>query len=365
MPVKPGELSAAPIAAGVAPRRPTGSHAVDPTGEYRVRLASGQVFPCRDLTTLQKWIVERRVGRDDEVAPPGATYRPLRELHELDSFFEVVDAADHATVSQPAQVWALPAAQPSPPPPPPPASTAVRRTTRATAVSMPIAMDRELAAEGDLDTAERAAIRGSHGLRNAIVAIALLGAAAAGVWFLAPGLVSGLVSRPPAEPPPPPAAPQAAAPAQAPAPAPPAPEPAPAPAAAEKPVEPPPAAPVAPRGPKALVAQAERLRDRGDCEKALDLYERAAELDPDNADALAGRGLCYLDLEQNEAAVTAFKEALRVDPEHEAALVGSAEAYRSMGRAADAIKHYEKYLAAHPDGDEAPVARNALEALRR
>jgi tetratricopeptide (TPR) repeat protein len=89
------------------------------------------------------------------------------------------------------------------------------------------------------------------------------------------------------------------------------------------------------------------------------------EADPDNAEALAGRGLCYLDLEQNESAVTAFKEALRADPENADALLGAAEAYRSMGRAADAIQHYEKYLKAYPDGEEAPVARNALEQLRR
>jgi len=63
--------------------------------------------------------------------------------------------------------------------------------------------------------------------------------------------------------------------------------------------------------------------------------------------------------------VTAFQEALRADPENEDALLGAAEAHRSLGRAADAIKHYEKYLKAYPEGEEAPVARNALEQLRR
>jgi tetratricopeptide (TPR) repeat protein len=122
---------------------------------------------------------------------------------------------------------------------------------------------------------------------------------------------------------------------------------------------------VKPKGPKALVAQAERLRDRGELEKALDLYDRALEQDPEHVGALAGRGLCYLDLESYEEAIRSFQEALRQDPENADALLGAAEAYRSTGKAAEAIRHYERYLLVHPDGDEAPVARTALEQLRR
>jgi TolA-binding protein len=54
-----------------------------------------------------------------------------------------------------------------------------------------------------------------------------------------------------------------------------------------------------------------------------------------------------------------------VDPDAPGALLGLAETYRWQGKGADAIRYYEKYLAKHPGGEEADVARNALEQLRK
>jgi tetratricopeptide (TPR) repeat protein len=144
---------------------------------------------------------------------------------------------------------------------------------------------------------------------------------------------------------------------------------------AERAVEPPPEpiaakaapapAPPAPKGPKALLAQAARLRDRGEVEKALDLYGQVFEADPQNVVALIGRGLCYLDLESYPPAAASFEAALGIRPDEPEALLGLAETYRWQGKKADAIRYYERYLVAHPDGEESAVARNALEELRK
>jgi len=157
-------------------------------------------------------------------------------------------------------------------------------------------------------------------------------------------------------------------------------EPPPAPVAAPEPVaeqavEPPPepiavkaaapAAPPAPKGPKALLAAAGRLRDRGEIEKALDLYGEVSAADPENVAALVGRGLCYLELENYPPAAASFEAALGLRADDPEALLGLAETYRWRGKKADAIRYYERYLAAHPDGEEAAVARNALEELRK
>jgi len=80
---------------------------------------------------------------------------------------------------------------------------------------------------------------------------------------------------------------------------------------------------------------------------------------------LSGRGLCYLDAEEYGPAEASFRAALASDPSSADALLGLAETLRWQGRTAEAIGHYEKYLAEHPDGEDAPVARNALETLRR
>ena len=66
----------------------------------------GKVHRFRDPTTLQKWIVERRVGRNDRVTAPGASPRRLGDMDELRPFFELVDQADRAAsarVARPTQ----------------------------------------------------------------------------------------------------------------------------------------------------------------------------------------------------------------------------------------------------------------------
>src|SRR3954471_6591714 len=61
-------------------------------GEWMVKRVDGQGFRFKELTTLQKWIVERKVGRDDEISKTGKTWKKLGEIAELASFFQVVDA---------------------------------------------------------------------------------------------------------------------------------------------------------------------------------------------------------------------------------------------------------------------------------
>jgi predicted Zn finger-like uncharacterized protein len=60
----------------------------------------GKVHRFRDATTLQKWIVERRVGRNDRVTAPGASPRRLGDMDELRAFFDLVDQADRAAAAR-------------------------------------------------------------------------------------------------------------------------------------------------------------------------------------------------------------------------------------------------------------------------
>ncbi len=215
--------------------------------------------------------------------------------------------------------------------------------------------------------------------------LVLLVAGGGAAWFLAPELFAPLFPpkvaaapaapavavpltievKPAAEPG---SAPEAAAPPPAPVPAP---EP-----VAERAVEPPPEpvgkpavapakAPALPKDPKALLAHAERLRQAGKVEQALDLYGRVADEEPSNVEALTGRGLCYFDLGRYPPAEASFQAALGLAPGDPDALLGLAETYRWQGKTEDAIRYYEKYLAEHPGGEEAGVARHALEELRK
>jgi len=86
---------------------------------WMVRKADGTVLSFKELTTLQKWIVERKVSRDDEISKSGETWKRLGGIAELASFFQVVDAATTGSMPAPAPQETLPMPAASPPTAPP------------------------------------------------------------------------------------------------------------------------------------------------------------------------------------------------------------------------------------------------------
>jgi predicted Zn finger-like uncharacterized protein len=409
VPVKPDEMDGAPIPATAAAPRPGGTpasvpapaagppaaHPAPPAAErpreWRVRQANGNTFTFRELTTLQKWIIEQKVSRDDEISHSGDQWKRLGNIAELASFFQVVEAAERSRAqAAPPAVTPLPMPAmpvygvtiqtplyPAPPPPsgfPPPAYAVPSPPPAPEYRAEPTPILPPPVHEVDLGPDVETAPRRRRGRAWALTLV-LLGAAGAAGWVYVPPLLAPPPAppaeiavpitiqmraepAPAAEPPPPePAADPPAAPV-------PAPEPVIEPAL-QSPPEPVKVAKGAPKGPKALLAQAQRLLAKGDAEGALELFGRVAAQDPENAEALAGRGLCYLDLESYAPAEASFLAALRIDPGEADALLGLAETYRYQGKKMEAVSHYERYLAEHPDGEEAEVARNALSELRK
>src|SRR5512138_2557794 len=102
VPVRPDELEGAPLPATAAAPKPGGSAPAaraeprEAAREWRVRQASGNIFAFRELTTLQKWIIEQKVSRDDEISRSGEQWKRLGNIAELASFFQVVEAAERA-----------------------------------------------------------------------------------------------------------------------------------------------------------------------------------------------------------------------------------------------------------------------------
>src|SRR5688572_8896902 len=78
-----------------------------PPAEWLLETSDGQAHRFRNLTSLQKWIIERKVTRQDRISRTGHAWRRLGEIVELEPFFDVVDEADKAraaamTARQPA-----------------------------------------------------------------------------------------------------------------------------------------------------------------------------------------------------------------------------------------------------------------------
>jgi tetratricopeptide (TPR) repeat protein len=114
-----------------------------------------------------------------------------------------------------------------------------------------------------------------------------------------------------------------------------------------------------------LLAQADRLRDNGRPEAALDLYGRAHEMKPDRVEPLTGRGLTLLDMGNTMVAQGVFEDALKVNDRYGPAIMGLAECLRLQNKNAKAVEFYQRYLDVSPEGSEAAVARNNIERLKK
>jgi predicted Zn finger-like uncharacterized protein len=81
-------------------------------GTWVIETAAGHSLRLRDLTTLHKWIIERRVGRQDRLSRSGDPWQRLGDMAELAPFFDIVESAERARdVSAPPPV-ALPGPAP-------------------------------------------------------------------------------------------------------------------------------------------------------------------------------------------------------------------------------------------------------------
>lgn len=69
----------------------TGSQEEDRT--WLVRLADGEIKVCRELATLQRWIVSGIVTPDCEISRTGKKWKALNQLKELSSFFSIAQEA--------------------------------------------------------------------------------------------------------------------------------------------------------------------------------------------------------------------------------------------------------------------------------
>jgi predicted Zn finger-like uncharacterized protein len=396
---------------------PTATHR-----EWRVRQPNGNTYLCKELTTLQKWIIERKVGRDDEISLTGETWKRLGDIPELASFFQVVEDANKARtyealratqvdvplVSSPApsippgakihETWKEPNFAPPMPGLPSPVAPAdpLRETMKGPAFSTPLPQakspSRPLPRLEAVDEEELAkAVRGGGFKWVVLILGGLVVGGGAGYYFgfyepeqqakadalrLAEQKTLEDAARLKAE--------QEAIAARAKAEAD---------AAAAKERE---LAALVDAGPADggvadsgvsipvdggatavtqtvpppgksydfYMERGDALRDNEKYQAALNSYGRAADLKPDRVEPIVGRGFALFDLGQMLQAEASFEQALQVNPRYGPAIMGMAEVLKAQGKKAKALEFYQRYLSEHPNGSEANVAKNAIERLK-
>ncbi len=368
--------------------------------EWKIRRRStGTTSTCRELTSLQQWIVEGKVGREDEISLTGETWKRLGDIPELASFFQVVDDAAKArayesvrsasqgvsvssnapTAPNITETWREPnfkAPLPAETLGPVPSSNLTLRggfaISQDQGLTQPLSSNtrrKPLPAADELEL-ERA-IQGSGAKWPALIVLSLIIAAALGWYF---GSYQPEQNRLAAE-----QAAKAAVPVSVPV-------------TAVAPVAQLTGAPTAvmfdagaleaitvrdagqSAGPStkfegksdfdSLQRRGEALLAQDKPDAALSLFGRAAELKPERVEPLVGKGLALLDLNNAPAAEAAFERAIGINPRYGPGIMGLAESLRTQGKNERAIEWYERYLEVMPDGTEANVARHNIERLR-
>gem|GEM_PF-6385963 len=108
----------------------------------------------------------------------------------------------------------------------------------------------------------------------------------------------------------------------------------------------------------------ELLRSQGRLEEALELIERAVEIDPANGAYIDSLGWVYFQLGRYEEAAKYLERAARLVPEDGVVLEHLGDAERQSGNLESAVEHYRRALQIG-DENQDEVRRKLLELERQ
>ncbi len=106
--------------------------------------------------------------------------------------------------------------------------------------------------------------------------------------------------------------------------------------------------------------------DTRQSQKAIEAYDRALELRPENPNVLTDQGVMYRDLGQFEKAIAKFQKANEVDPKHVQSLYNIGVVYLSdLKQPKKAIEIWNKLIQTAPQSEQATQARAAIEEAKK
>jgi predicted Zn finger-like uncharacterized protein len=367
-----------------SPARPAATPVSAPGPEWTIETSLGRSHRLHDLTTLHKWIIERRVSRQDRISQDGQNWRYLSDLPELTPFFEIVDSAERARRADTPGPMPLPFTapvllQPSAIPSVAPEEIAAQVPRRALTPTLgqPSIPPRaaalgavpEAAEQGETELVALAAGRRRSYLK--ILAALLVATVVAYIGILwqnhrlrvqsqsaasmpadgTPSSAAGLANAPPTES-------EQAGPGRDDDDN-----------AAHGPVIEPLTGPsdgipllgqaeVAPRAPRAQVTHKPKRETT-----ASPRHAAATSSKHVGHQSLTAQGYVALHRRLYPLAVALFKRAIVGDPNNPSAIFGLAEAYRSSGQKTEALIIYRRYVNVAPTGPDAAAARLHIRQL--
>lgn len=109
----------------------------------------------------------------------------------------------------------------------------------------------------------------------------------------------------------------------------------------------------------------ELLAKEGDFERAADYYLRAVEINPADPDGHYNLGVCLANLGKGDEALVQFQKTVELKPDYSEAYFQLGSLYISQNKTQEAISSLEKFLQLAPQSDQAPLARQLLDFLKK
>jgi len=114
------------------------------------------------------------------------------------------------------------------------------------------------------------------------------------------------------------------------------------------------------REPTDWVIQGNKYLDEGNYAKAIQAYDEALAIDPENAAALSKKAYALNELGRNDEALRASSKALAINPENTAALYDKGYALYKLGKYNEALQAADKALSIDPDYKNAKNLRSDI-----
>jgi tetratricopeptide (TPR) repeat protein len=115
-----------------------------------------------------------------------------------------------------------------------------------------------------------------------------------------------------------------------------------------------------------IIAKARSLRQQGMNKKAIEMYRKALQSEPENLDVLNELGLTHILIGEQDDAIVAFDLAIDIAPADYRGYSNKAEAYLTLGSFEEANEAAEKGIELIPDSAELwTMKARALESLLR
>ena len=110
---------------------------------------------------------------------------------------------------------------------------------------------------------------------------------------------------------------------------------------------------------------ADLLRMKGATDQAIELYNRALEINPEFVYALNGLGMTYAALKDDAKAMKYFEQAVKMQPQNPPGYFNLAVELERAGRTKEALAAYKKFLMLGTGNEFVDLRKRATDAVTR